>query len=174
MDHIGQGHLWKSGPTPEPYWDWYKDYGWTTEQFVQFCNDGVDEGFIFRGPEREGFSEAVAKVKSLGHKIVIITDRSFGTTPKASEDATCEWLAEHNIEYDELIFSPDKTTVKTDMFVEDKLANYDALTAAGTFTALINRAWNHVDGGDNRFRINSVSEYADLVEVVTKFNLITA
>jgi len=166
--HIGKGDLWKSGPTPTPYWNWYKDWGWTTEQFLELCNDGADAGFIFSGPTREGAVEAVGRVAQLGHEIIIVTDRSFGTHPGVSQKNTTEWLAQHGIEYDELVFSPDKTCVPTDMFVEDKLANYDALVNCGTPTWLINRAWNQVEGGDARQRIDSITEYADAVELVTK------
>lgn len=168
LDHIGQGHIWKSGPTAAPFWDFYKDWGWTGEQFVQLCNDGADAGFIFCGPARDHAVAAVEKVARLGHEIIIITDRQFGTTPEVSHNNTTEWLAQHGIEYDELVFSADKTCVPTDMFVEDKLENYDALVAAGTNTFLINRAWNFVEHGDARNRINCVSEYANAVEAVTK------
>lgn len=168
LDHIGQGHLWKSGPTPAPFWDFYKDWGWTGKQFVDMCNDGADAGFIFTGPAREGFVDAVGRVARLGHEIIIVTDRQFGSTPEVSHKNTENWLSEHGIEYDELYFSADKTCVPTDMFVEDKLENYDALVAAGVHTFLINRAWNVVEGGDTRMRINSVSEYADFVEEYSK------
>lgn len=163
LDHIGQGDLWKSGPTPEPYWDWYKDWNWTTEQFLDFCNAGADAGFLFSGPVREGFVESIGEVAELGHEIIIITDRSFGTTPSVSENLTCEWLAQHGIEYDELVFSPDKTCVPTDMFIDDKLANYDALRRAGTNVFLLNRPWNKVSGKDYRQRINEIDQYTDAV-----------
>ncbi len=167
LDSIGQGHIWKSGPNKAPYWDFYKDWGWTGQQFVEVCNAGADAGYIFCGPAREHAAEAVGKVASLGHEIIIITDRQFGTTPEVSHKNTVEWLAQHEIEYDELIFSADKTCVPTDMFVEDKLENYDALVSAGTNTFLINRAWNFVEHGDARNRIMHVMEYADAVEQVT-------
>lgn len=164
LEHTDRGHLWKSGPTPEPFWDFYKDWGWTGKEFVEMCNDGADAGFIFTGPAREGFVDAVKRVKSLGHTIVIITDRGFGTTKEVSQGHTRDWLAQHEIPYDELHFSADKTIAPTDMFVEDKLENYDALVAAGVHTFLINRAWNVVDGGDSRMRISDVTEYAEFVE----------
>lgn len=168
MDEVDLGHLWKSGPTPTPFWEFYKDWGWTGKQFVELCNAGADAGYIFCGPAREGAVEAVEKVARLGHEIIIITDRQFGTTPKSSHNNTTEWLAQHGIEYDELVFSADKTCVPTDFFVEDKLENYDALVANGTRTYLINRPWNMVDGGDARFRINSVTDYAEIVAASTK------
>lgn len=155
---IGLGDLWKSGPNPEPYWEFFKDWGWTSQQFVEMCNDGVDAGIIFRGPTRDNAPQALREIKQAGHEIIIITDRSFGSTPASSERATLAWLAEHQMPFDEIYFSPDKTISPTDIFVEDKLENYDDLTRAGVECWLINRAWNREDG-DNRNRIDSISEY---------------
>lgn len=168
LEATGRGHLWKSGPTAAPFWDFYKDWGWTSAEFVKMCNEGADEGYIFCGPTREHAAEAVQKVKSLGHDVIIITDRAFGSTPEVSHENTRNWLAQHEIPYDELHFSPNKTIVPTDTFVEDKLENYDALVEAGTKTWLINRAWNFVEHGDARNRIMHVMEYADAVERVTQ------
>lgn len=169
LEHIGKGEIWKSGPTKGSYWDFYKDWGWTFPQFKQLCDDGADDGFIFCGPTREGAVEAVNKVKALGHDVIIITDRAFGASPKVSQSNTLLWLAEHGIPYDEIHFSADKTCVPTDMFVEDKLENYDALRLAGVDTYLINRAWN-LQPNDYRVRINNVMEYAQLVELKTMYD----
>jgi FMN phosphatase YigB (HAD superfamily) len=167
LDYIGQSDLWKSGPTPKPYWDFYKDWGWSGQEFVKLCNDGADAGFIFCGPARDGAVEAMERIARTGNEVIIVTDRQFGTTPQVSERNTVEWLTQHGIWYDELIFSTDKTVGKCDVFVEDKLENYDALTAAGTKAWLINRAWNFVDGGDARNRINSITDFATAVEALT-------
>lgn len=164
LDHIGQGDIWKSGPTPKPYWDFYKDWGWTGKQFVDMCNAGADAGFIFCGPTRHNAAKAVQAVKEMGHEVIIITDRQFGSNPYVSHKNTQNWLAKHKIPYDELYFSSDKTCVPTDMFVEDKLENYDALDAAGVEVYLINRAWNFVEEDDNRRRIRHIMQYVDAVE----------
>lgn len=163
LEHIGQGHLWKSGPTPKPFWDWYKDWGWTSAQFVEFCHAGADAGFIFAGDVRPGYVEAIRAVALLGHEVIIATDRPFGSTPEVSQKLTVEWLEQHGIEYDELHFTADKTTAECDMFVEDKLENYDALVAAGCNAFLLNRPWNEVGGGDARNRIDSLDEYVDAI-----------
>jgi FMN phosphatase YigB (HAD superfamily) len=169
LEATGRGDLWKSGPTPDPFWDFYKDWGWTSKEFVQFCNEGADAGFVFCGPTREGAVDAVRRIKRLGHQIIVITDRSFGSTPKVSQDNTLRWWKENRFpDFDEIHFTPDKTIVQTDMMVEDKLENYDALIKAGTDAYLINRAWNIVDGGDARKRINSIRDFAGIVEHVTK------
>lgn len=167
LEATNRGHIWKSGPTPTPFWDFYKDWGWSSKEFVDLCNEGADAGYIFCGPARDNAVAAVGKVAALGHQIIIITDRQFGSTPDVSHKNTEQWLAQHGIEYDELWFSADKTCAPTDIFVEDKLENYDALVANGTPTYLINRAWNQVDGGDARNRINCVSDYANEIEKIT-------
>lgn len=168
LEHTGQGHLWKSGPNQEPYWDFYKDWGWTSQQFVDFCHAGADAGFIFAGGIREGYSEAIERVARLGHEIVIATDRSFGSHPGVSQELTMEWLRQHGIEYDELHFTANKPDADADVFIEDKLENYDALVSAGCVAYLLNRPWNQVEGGDARNRIDHISEYADAIENVTK------
>ena len=159
MDSIGLNYGWKDdGPEPHT-WNFYEYWGMDVKDFVQLCHDGADAGFIFTGDARPGASAAVNIVKRMGHEVVIITDRSFGTSPSVSENHTRLWLAQHFIPYDELHFSADKTVVKTDIFVEDKLQNYDALEAAGTECWLITRPWNSEHGADNRKRINDVMDY---------------
>lgn len=167
LDHLhceGLEHLWKSGPTPDPYWDWYKDWGWTDQQFVEFCNRAADHGCLFTGHVREGFVETIQKIYQLRHYVVLITDRSFGSTPQVSQNLTVEWLRENDIPYDELIFSRDKTVRPTDVFVEDRIENYDALVGKGTNAFLVNRAWNRVDPPDYRKRIDSIIEFGNLIE----------
>ena len=170
----GQGHLWKSGPTKKPIWNFYEEWknedgtNWTFEQFKELVDWGVDEGYVFAGHWREGAIDAVARINALGHKVVIITDRAWGTDPFNSQRNTVEAFERAGIEYDELIFSADKTVVQGDMAVEDRLENYDALVEAGVLTYLINRPWNEVEGGDARNRIDSISDFADEVERITR------
>lgn len=164
----GLGHLWKSGPTKKSIWNFYEEWEWTFAQFKTLVDWGVDHGYIFSGHWREGAIEAIARINALGHKVVIITDRSWGTDPLNSQRNTVEAFERAGIEYDELIFSADKTIVPTDMFVEDRIENYDALVEAGVATYLINRPWNEVPGGDARNRIDSITDFADEVERVTR------
>jgi putative intracellular protease/amidase len=151
----------------EGVWNFFEEHGWTTTEFVMFCNRAADAGVLFNTDPYPGAPEAFERIARLGHELIIITDRSFGSTPAVSERITTEWLARHGYEYDELIFSADKTVVPTDVFVEDKLQNYDALVAAGTDCYLIDRPWNQVPGGDARKRIKDMSEYADIIEEIT-------
>lgn len=171
LDYIGLGHLWKSGPTPEPYWNFHHDWGWTDQQFIDLCHAGVDAGFIFQGPIKPGAKEALVELWRAGHEIIIITDRHFGSTPEKSRLATRLWLEFHGVPYHRLLFSADKTIVKTDIFIEDKLSNYDALTAAGTECWLVNKPWNKED--DDRNRIDSISEFPEKVRNLSRLKSTT-
>lgn len=163
----GQGHLWKSGPNEKSYWNFFEDWGWSFSQFKELVDWGVDHGYIFSGHWRPGAIEAVGRIAKMGHEVIIITDRSWGSDPDNSQRNTIEAFSRAGIEYDELHFTHDKTSVYVDVMVEDKLENYDSLVAKGTPTFLINRAWNEVPGGDGRNRINSVSEYVDAIESIS-------
>lgn len=164
MDSIGLNYGWKDDADEPHTWNFFEYWGMGVNDFVQLCHDGADAGFIFCGDTRPNAAAAVNIVKNMGHTIVIITDRAFGTTKEVSENHTRRWLAENGIPYDELYFSADKTCVPTDIFVEDKLSNYDALEAVGTECWLITRPWNSEHGADDRKRINDVMDYVSKVE----------
>lgn len=142
------------------------DHIMTPAEFLQHCHDGVEAGVIFRGPARPGSFETLWSIYDAGHDIIVITDRSFGKTPESSQKATLEWWYDENDfpPISEIAFTPDKTSLPTDVFVEDKLENYDALINSGTPCALINRPWNLQD--DGRFRIADVTDYPSVIEKI--------
>lgn len=152
----------------EGVWNFFEEVDMNVSEFITFCNAAADAGVLFNSEPYADSLEAFERIARMGHEIIIVTDRSFGKTPDVSEEITCDWLARHGYEYDELIFSADKTVGKADVFVEDKLDNYDALVAAGVDCYLINRPWNQVEGGDARKRISGMKEYADVVEQITE------
>lgn len=159
----GLGHLWKSGPTPKSFWNYYEDWGWTFPEFKELVDWGVDNGYIFTGHFRPGAVESVQRVRDLGHQVIIITDRAFGTDPMNSQRNTIKAYADAGIVYDEIHFTSDKTSVPVDTMVEDKIENFVALTKANVPTWLITRSWNEEFGPHPR-RIASVTEYADVIE----------
>lgn len=153
-------------------WSFYKRWGCTGEEFKKICDDGADAGYVFKGHVREGYFDAMAKSKALGNINIVITDRFFGTEVDGvnpSHTTTYEWFEENDaMQYvDAIHFSANKLIVPTDMFVEDKLENYDTLIEGGVNAYLINYPWNQVKGGDSRNRIDHMSEFADAIETVT-------
>lgn len=144
-------------------WHFYLDWGMSLDEFLAHCNKGADLGWIFGwGEPRDSAPDAVNFIKRFGNSVHIVTDRAFGTTPEISENNTKQWLNYHDFEYDTLTFSADKTCVKTDLFIEDKLENYDALDAVGVEVYLVDRPWN-LDSGDSRRRVKSIQEFATIV-----------
>jgi hypothetical protein len=151
--NLGEGH-------PSMY-NWWPEWGMTPEQWARFVHDGVDAQVIFCGPALDDAANQVRRVKEAGHSVHIITARFFGTDPEQSQRNTKLWLSEHDIPFDTLDFSKDKTTEPTDFFLEDVIKNYDAVEAAGTLAYLVNRPWNMQQ--DHRHRVNSVKEYVDII-----------
>lgn len=145
---------------PDPVrWEFYEDWGLDLTGFLQLCHDGVDAGVIFSyGEPHPGTAEAFAKIKAAGHTIHIVTDRSFGKAG-ASEGATRAWLDIHELPFDSLTFSADKTVVNLDYMVDDKPENYAALKAAGVQVYLMDRPWNHhVIGAARVYTLNQFAE----------------
>ena len=143
-------------------WDFFEDWGLTLDEFLTEFAAGVDAGVVFtHGGPYPGTVEALGRLASAGHSIHIITDRTVGS-PGRSEAATVAWLKRHGVPYKSLTFCSDKTVLRTDYMIEDKLQNYDALEAAGCTAVLIDQPWNQVDG-DTRRRVANLHEFADLV-----------
>lgn len=163
MKHMGLDKKYQIGSVDS--WHFYREWGMSDDEFVQLCNDGVDAGFVFSGGYIDDAPAQIRRMKRMGHSIHIVTNRSFGRTPISSSIATANWLFDNDIPYDTIDFTADKTSVKTDMFIEDNLNNYDALEAAGTVAFLVDRPWNHRE--DNRLRVKNIEEFADIVEVFT-------
>jgi hypothetical protein len=149
-------------------WYFYRSWGMDDKGFRKFCDAGVDDGYIFSyGDPHPGTVEAVNRLHSLGHRIVIVTDRPFGKNGgKNSRRATFRWLKKHGVKFHEVHFTADKTTIPLDTMIDDKVENFVALRDAGVDVYLLDRAWNqHVDAGYRR--INSIEEYVYRVEEKT-------
>lgn len=147
---------------PPTRWEFYEDWGLDLDGFLNACHDGVDAGIVFSfGEPFPNVAEAFARIKAAGHTIHIVTDRSFGKNG-ASEAATRAWLDCHGLPFDSLTFSADKTVVRLDTMVDDKLANYDALEAAGVDVYLLTRPWNQHCGKPRR-RVLDLLHFAEVI-----------
>lgn len=143
-------------------WEFYEDWGLDVNAFLSTCHDGVDAGIIFsHGEPYPNVTEAFKIIKGAGHTIHIVTDRSFGKNG-ASEAATRAWLDCHGLPFDSLTFSADKTVVRLDTMVDDKLANYDALVAAGVDAYLLTRPWNQHDPAPRK-RVLDLLHFAEVI-----------
>lgn len=154
---VARGNLHRSLENSSPEWHYYTKWGdLTTPQWLITYAEGVDAGYIlWKGEPYPDFVDVARKFKEDGHTNVVITDRSIGKDPQG---ATKHWLASIEFPYDEIYFSPDKTIVPTDVFIEDKRENADALNAAGTRCYLFNRSWN-APFDDGRLRVDSLWQF---------------
>jgi hypothetical protein len=167
-----QGTMYSQMP-PATQWHFYRDWGLSLEEFTAAGNNAADEGALWhRHPCRLEDLKPLERLRAAGHTLHIVTARDYGTEPAVSHEATVRWLRLSGFPYDTLTFASDKTIVKTDYFLEDKVANHDALIDANVKSCLIDRAYNQ--DADNprdgmwadvpRTRVASVADFVEAVE----------
>ena len=155
---------------PDPT-EWYfeKQWGITKEELGRAAMEGVDAGVVLTwGEPLPGSRETLERVKALGHTVHIVTDRSAGS-PGNAQAATVRWFHEYQLPYDSITFARDKTVANVDMFIDDRIENYDAMHMAGVRVFLLDRPWNQQkDEWPYRRRVHSLEEYGDFVEFATR------
>ena len=153
---------------PATTWEFYREWGWTASGFRNVCDEGVNADYIFLdGPPTPGSVDALHTLRSDGHTIILITARDFGA-PGKSEELTRRWLQKYGVPYDELHFNGDKTSVPTDVFLEDCTENLIALEEAGPTVAYAwDQPWNQDWKGA---RVGDWGEFVDQVWWVEKTN----
>jgi hypothetical protein len=151
---------------PDPTrWEFYEDWGFTLEEFIAECDEAVDAGFLFdKGAPFPGTYVAFQRLLNAGHEIIIITDRSFGKDG-ASERNTLNWLDRYELEYHELYFTSNKTSVNVDYMIDDKTSNYLDMLEAGVTAYLMDRPWNQ--GVIGAKRVKNLNDYVDKVLAAT-------
>ncbi len=141
-------------------WSWYKKWGWVDDQFVLAMQSAcASRKLWWKGDCYEpDLRESIQGLRKAGHTIHVVTNRGY--IPRAS-DATHEWIYEHLGWVETITLAKSKTDVYHNYFVEDDLANYDALVHNGTRALLINRKYNQRD--DNRYRYDTVADAAKYI-----------
>lgn len=143
-------------------WHFYEEWGLSREQFKEYYTDAINVGVLFANPgPYEGTREGLLRLIEAGHTLHVVTARGDTGHPGQAEGMTRFWLAMHLPPISSLTFSADKTVVKADVFLEDKIENYDALDAAGVRAYLMNRPWN--EQVDERRRVADMGEFVDEV-----------
>lgn len=148
-----------NGVTPTQ-WAPFADYGCTDQEWFDVLAAALHDGMYEAAPI-PGAVEAVRRIADAGHQVHIVTARGLlahGLTIKA---ATVAWIEAHDVPHDALHFTGDKTTVRTDVFVDDHPKHTAALEGVGTTTYLVDRVYNR--GTDHPRRIAHISEFADAI-----------
>lgn len=159
---VGRGNHHCALELAADHWDYFEGWGLSLDEWLTSYREGVDAGVILRdGDPFPGAVEATHALKTAGHTVHFITDRSIATDPTEPERATRYWLDRHGFAYDALTISRDKTSVPTDYFIEDRYENAVALDHSGSRSYLINRPWN-TDRPFGR-RVDTLDEFVSAV-----------
>ncbi len=166
VDHVKKckPEILSGDPEEEaPAWDWFTKWPMTREQFLAEMTCAVDSMELFWTAElyENDIAWQIQRLQEAGHFVHIVTHRFSGSAPKAAEVATHWALNRNGIRFDDITFAQDKTSVKTDYFLEDNVDNYLALQEAGTLAFLINRPYNQSRPG--AWRVDTFAQFVDEV-----------
>lgn len=151
---------------PPTCWTFYdRDWGMSDAEFLAACDAATDTGVLFwSGDPYPDTDWALHALKAAGHRLHVVTDRSFGATGVAKQ-ATKYWLERHGLPFDTLTITRDKTVVPVDVIIDDRCENYDALNAAGHRPYLFTRPWNAHHPGR---RVGSWREFLTVVDMLAR------
>lgn len=145
-------------PVPRQ-WNFWTEWGLTFEEWKECFDEGVRRETMFAhgGPLDHGIINRLHET----HSIHIVTHR-----PDEAYATTKRWLREHGVRFDSLTFSEDKTSVPTDVFIDDRPKNVAELVAAGCKAVLFDQPWNRGEDADGLHRIYSWREFRDYIKAV--------
>lgn len=145
---------------PWSRYDQWRDWGLTTEDFLRICGEATDMGFMFLDEDPyPGAVQTIQNIKSAGHRIHVITARSFGTR---SAHNTVDWLTKHDVPYDSLVMTSTKGLCQPDVMIDDYEHNFHEMWKHGVETWLLSQPWNsHID---TEFRVNSLQDFERVIE----------
>ena len=144
-----------------PVWD--LALAWTVEPqlMLELLHDAVDNGTLMQdGAPYPGVVAGLTALRAAGHRIHVVTDRAgLGHVEGRAENRTTAWLASWAIPYDTVTFTGDKTSVHTDVFIEDRPTNYRALSQAGVDTYLRVHPYNAQETAPASRRVHSFAAF---------------
>lgn len=153
-------------------WTWYKDqWGMGTPEFLDHYTAGVHAGVIFaEGDPTAGSVSALRRLHLAGHRLHYVSDRTLhGVTTEHAFTVTHRWLHDHGFPVDSLTITPDKASVSTDIFIDDKPENIEQLLVAGHPMPVLwdrphNRQWAEWQAPASLARVTDWHQFVDLVE----------
>jgi 5'-nucleotidase len=128
---------------PIECWDFYKEWGHTTPEFLALMESGCHAGVVFHlGAPIDGALDGVRAIHDAGHDVVICTTRG-----DYAHGATFGWLHRWGFPYSEVIITAEKARHDIDVLIDDGPHNVAALRDAGRRAVVFDQPWNrHVDG----------------------------
>lgn len=134
-------------PLPATCWDFWHTQWNLPSYATRLIADANDSGLLYRsGPPIPDAAAGIRTLRAEGHRIHFITARHTwgqpGAVTRGMEASTVRWLRDHGFPYDTLRFDGDKTSVRTDVFLDDLPANFEAVCAAGSHGLLFSAGHN--------------------------------
>lgn len=155
-----------TGSLPLPRsWHFYADqWGLRTEDFLDLYRQGVEAGVVFSiGRPLPGALAAVRALADAGHRIHYVSARAIpGVGHGLARERTEQWLTTWGFPMTgSLTIADDKSSVPTDVFLDDAPHNHDELLSAGHPCPVIwAQPWNEEHPGR---RVTSWDEFLTLV-----------
>lgn len=147
--------------------NFFELFGWDAGRFVAEYDEAMgynllaQSEFTFPGSVRA--LDRLTEVFGARLRNSIVTYRDNGATQFDAPLQTAQWAVSVGFPFTSLVCSKDKTVLSTDYFIEDSVANYYALRAAGTQCFLMARPWNEGSGVPAEHVVTSIEQYVDKI-----------
>lgn len=162
--HLDTDRPLASLPPPTSWHFFDEQWGYHPDEFPIHVARGVEAGVIFRsGLPIPGSVRVLRQIAEAGHRIHIVTARAAPGAEDVVTTSTRWWFKTHGVPHTSLTISADKTTVATDVFIEDSPANYAALEDAGAHPWFYDQPWN---AGVPGRRVHSWAQFRVVVEAL--------
>lgn len=149
-------------------WTWYQDdWGMDFEHFDELCRYAIQAGVYESGVPTTGSLYTLRRLTEDGHRIWYVTDRArHGLTKAAAAHLTSRWLHTHDFpQRANLLITADKASLPTDVFLDDKVSNVEALVAAGCPRPLL---WHTTHNAGLQFDLERCMSWAQFYETCTE------
>jgi len=132
-------------------WTWYKDqWGMSESELMEHYAAGVHARVIFtHGDPSQGSLAMARRLADAGHRLHYLTNREIpGVSENLAHRRTSAWLHRNGFPVHSITITDDKTTVPTDVFLDDGPQNILALLAAGhPCPVVLDKPYNKVSSG---------------------------
>lgn len=140
-------------------WRMHLDYGCTADEWWDVINAAYEAGMLDRRPY-DDVEETLIGLRGAGHTIHLVTARGFeGPLAELVRRTTAAWVL--ILPHDSLTFAKDKTTVRADVFLDDSIANVEALRAHGVDAYLRDQPHNRSD--ESLPRVADLTAFARII-----------
>lgn len=158
-------------------WHMWEDYGVTKDAWLDVVSKAAWDGMYLDATPMPGSLAPLRHLAFEGHRIHLVTARGGALANDNSHDQieewTREWVAEHAVPHETLTFTKDKVAAQEtlgvgfDYAIDDGIHNIKALQANDVKAYLLVRPHNLHLCVDQRFVVDSVAEFVEIIEAAS-------